>query len=170
MTKLWINIAYIILFFLLTVAVYLTFTFANCSFVNDTFSRILLIAICYLYFYKLKGHLNTQSKVTKKHKRAIKFKKKRWKFSAFSLGLLHFFLVYFATYNLNNYLIESDSKQTIATIKDCSKSRGTEYCVYSYTIDNQYYEIEYCREPYDTTTVIYYSKLPVISRLKNELE
>ncbi len=82
-----------------------------------------------------------------------------------------------ATDTLNDHLILTDNKHTIATIKDCYKSKETKYCVYSYTVYNKPYNIKYWNEPYnlklkenDTTTIIYYSKFPVISKLKKELE
>jgi hypothetical protein len=107
----------------------------------------------------------------------MKFKKTGWNFIALVLFFLHLIIVTKATESLNYYLLLSDHKQTIATIKDCYKSKGTEYCVYSYLVDNKQYDIKYCNEPdnlkfkeFDTTTVIYYSKFPVISKLKNELK
>ncbi len=176
MTKLW-NIVYFILFILLTVTIYGNFTFVDYSFDYVTIIRILLMAICYLYFYILTEHIYTLLKVNKKHETPIKFKKSGWTFIPFVLFLLHLVLVSIATDRLNNYLIDCDNKQTIATIKDCHKSRGTEYCVYSYSVDNKHYEIKYCNEPdnlklkeTDKTTVIYYSKFPIISKLKKELQ
>lgn len=177
MTKLWTNITYIILFILLTFAAYVTFTFVDYSFDYFMIIRCLVMAICGFYFYKLTGHLYTLIKLNKKNHALVKFEKSGWAFIALVLFFLHLILVSIATDSLNDYLILSDSKNTIATIKDCYKSKGTEYCVYSYSVGNKYYDIKYCNEPdnlklkeTDTATVIYYSKFPVISKLKKELE
>jgi|GEM_PF-3814065 len=168
---------YIFLFILLTVATYGTFTCIDYSFDYFIIVRILLMAICYYYFYKATGHIYTTFSVYKKNETQIKFKKNGWKFMASILWIGYLILISIATDSLNNYLIGYDNKQTIATIKDCYKTRGTEYCVFSYSVNNKNYEIKYCNEPNnlkfketDTTTVIYYSKFPVISRLKKELQ
>jgi hypothetical protein len=177
MTKLWSNIIYTVLFILVTIAAYWTFTFVDYPFDFFTLIRIFLMGICYLYFYKLTGHIYALIKLNKKKQTPIKFKNSSWTLIALVLFFLHLILVSIATDSLNDYLILSDNKQTIATIKDCYKSKGTEYCVYSYSVDNKVYDIKYCNEPdnlklkeTDTTTVIYYSKFPVISKLKKELE
>ncbi len=178
MKKTWSNILYLVLFILLTAATYGTFTCIDYSFDYFLIVRILLMSICYFYFYKVTGHIYTTYRVYKKNEKPITFKKSSWTFIAFVLFIVHLITVSIATDSLNNYLIGSDNKETTATIKDCYKTLwGTEYCVYSYSVDNKNYEIKYCNEPdnlkfkeADTTTVIYYSKFPVISRLKKELQ
>jgi hypothetical protein len=177
MTKLWSHFTYIILFFLLTITAYGTFTGVDYSFDYFTIIRVLLIGICYFYFYKLTGHIYTLLKVSKKHETLIVFRKSGWTFVAAILCILHLILVSITTDSLNNYLIKSDNKQAIATIKDCYVSKSTEYCVYSYSVDNKSYELKYCNEPdnlkfkeRDTAIVIYYTKLPVISLLKREFD
>lgn len=171
------NIKYVIIFILLTLATYVTFTFVDYSFDYFMVGRILLMGICYFYFYKLTEHIYTTLREYKKNETPIKFKKSGWTFIAIVLFFAHLISVSIATDSLNYHLILSDSKQTMATIKDCRKSRGTEYCVYSYSVDNKIYEIKYCNEPdnlklkeTDTSTVVYYSKFPVISKLKKELQ
>jgi hypothetical protein len=176
MNKTLVKIIYIVLFILLTAVTYWTFTFIDYSFDYFLIVRILIMSICYFYFYKVTGHIYTTYRVYKKNQTPITFKKSGWTFIAFVLFIVHLITVNIATDSLNNYLIGSDNKETTATIKDCYKTlRGTEYCVYSYSVDNKNYEIKYCNEPdnlkfkeTDTTTVIYYSKFPVISKIKKE--
>lgn len=115
--------------------------------------------------------------IKKKNKYPMRFKKTGYIAIPALLFFLHLLIIGLSVEKLNYYLLVSDKKQTIAVIKNCYKSKGTEWCVYSYVVDNTRYEIKYSNDApklklreFDTTTVFYYSKLPVISKLKREME
>ena len=178
MTKIISNIVYFLLFVGLTIALYAILFLIDYSAGYFTIARVLIMGVCFFYFYKLTGHSAYLTRAKKK-------------LNIFQPGIdiggiliaLCFFILHLALVNvggekLNDKLLAMDNRETIATIKDCHISKGKkEYCVYEYSVDNKHYEIKYCNQPRnlkfkesDTTTVIYYSKFPVISKLKKELE
>ena len=171
------NILYFLLFIGLTVISYATFFFVDYSADYFTILRALIMGVCFFYFYKLTGHLTYLTKAKDKLNAYPFAKNSGGTLIAFLLFIIHLILVNVGGESLNDKLLAMDSGQTTATIKDCYSSKGTEYCVYSYSVDNKHYDIKYCNEPdnlklkeTDTTTVIYYTRFPVISRLKRELE
>ncbi len=168
---------YLFLFIPLSVLAYVTFTFVDQTFYFFTIIRILLLGICYFYFYKLTGHIYKVKNENKKSYAPMKFKRGGLTFFASISFVCYLILGSICAYNFNNALLKYDNKMVIATIKDCYKYRGTEYCIYCYVVDGNNYEIKFCNEPNnlklkenDRTTVIYCTKFPVISKLKSELE
>ncbi len=178
MKNTWLHIKYLLYFILLTITTYLVITFIDYTFDFFIVIKIIPIGFSYYYFYKVTEHINSSLFAYKKKVDPNKFKKNGWTLIIPGILIFAFQIsIALATESLNYQLILSDNKQTTATIKDCSKSKGTEYCIYSYSVDNKNYEIKYCNEStnlklkeYDTATVIYYSKFPIISKLKKELQ
>lgn len=177
MTKIISNILYLLLFLGLTVVSYATFFFVDYFADYFTILRALIMGGCFFYFYKLTAHLTYLTRAKEKLNTYPSAKNSGGTLIAFCLFILHLILVNVGGEKLNDKLLATSNRETTATIKDCYSSKGTEYCVYSYSVDNKHYEIKYCNEPEnlkfketDTTTVIYYSKFPVISKLKKELQ
>jgi len=159
----------------LTAANYAVCTFIDYSFEYFVFIRILVGALSYLYFFHLVGHIYTKLGFDKKRGYPTKFKKTGWSIIPGILFFIHLISVTSATDYINDFLVRSKNSLTFATIKDCHKSRGTEYCVCSYLVDNKYYAIKYNNEPTslklkegDTTSILYYPNIPQIGRLKKE--
>lgn len=177
MTKIIYNILYFLLLLGLTIASYANTFFIDYSADYFTIARVFIMGVCFFYFYKLTGHSTYLTRAKEKINTYPSAKDSGGTLIAFCFFILHLVLVNVGGEKLNDKLLSGDNMETTATIKDCYLSKGTEYCVYEYTVDNKHYEIKYCNEPdnlkfkeSDTTTVIYYSKFPVISKLKKELE
>ena len=177
MTKIISNILYFLLLIGLTVASYAITFFIDYSADYFTIARALMMGVCFFYFYNLTGNLTNLRRAAEKINTYPSAKGSGRTLIAFCLFILHLIIVNIGGGKLNNTLLTMDNRETTATIKDCYSSKGTEYCVYSYSVDNKHYEFKYCNEPgnlkfkeTDTTTVIYYSKFPVISKLKKELQ
>lgn len=156
------------LFIVVSIATYAT-SYVDYSFDHLTLLRILAMGLCYFYFYKLAEYVYTSLSIPAKNQTPA--------FYAFIVFFLHMLLLSIGTDYLNNWLINKSPCETIAMINNCHKSKGTEYCMYSYTIDHKSYTLKYCNEPAnlrfresDTVTIVYFSSFPVISKLKNELE
>jgi len=176
MKNIWLHIKYLLFFILLIITTYLAFTFIDYTFDFFIVIRIILLGFSYYFFYKVTEHIYSSIFEYKKKENLNKLKKNGWVLIIPGILIFAFQIsVAMAIDSLNHQLILSDNKQTTATIKDCSKSKGTEYCIYSYSVDNKNYEVRYCNEStnlkeYDTATVIYYSKFPIISKLRKELQ
>ena len=177
MTKVISNIVYFLLFVVLTIAFYAILFFIDYSAGYFTIARVFIMGVCFFYFYKLTGHSTYLRRAKEKLNTSLHAKKGGGILIALCFFIIHLILVNVGGEKLNDKLLAMDNRETTATIKDCHLSKGKEYCVYEYTVDNRYYEIKYCNDPdnlkfkeSDTTTVIYYTKFPSISKLKKELE
>jgi len=177
MTKIITNILFFLLLIQLTIASYAITFFIDYSADYFTIARVFIMGVCFFYFYKLTGHLTYLKRAKEKLNTYPSAKDNGGTLISFCLFIVHLILVNIGGETLNDKLLATDNRETTATIKDCYSSKGTEYCVYIYSIDNKNYEVKYCNEPdnlkfkeTDTTTVIYYSKFPVISKLKKELQ
>lgn len=171
------SLLYFLLFVVLTMASYAITFLIDYSAEYFTIIRILIMVICFCYFYMLIGHSTYLTKAKLKANTYPSAKNSGGTLIAFCLFIIHLILVNVGGEKLNDRLLATDNKATVAKIKDCNSSKGTEYCVYEYSVENHHYEIKYCNEPAhlkfkesDTTTVIYYSKFPAISKLKKDLE
>ncbi len=177
MTKIISNIIYFLLFIGLTIASYAITFFIDYSADYFTIARMLIMGISFFYFYKLTRHLTILQRATVKFNSYPSAKNSGATLIAFFLFIIQLLIVNLGGEKLNDKLLKSDYRETFATIKDCYSSKGSEYCVYNYTVDNKHYEIKYRNDlnklkfsESDTTTIIYYTKFPVISRLKKQLE
>ena len=177
MTKVISNILYFLLFLGLTIASYAVIFLIDYSAGYFTIARIFIMGVSFFYFYKLTGHSTYLTRVKKKFNTYLRAKDSGGILIAFCFFILHLVLVNIGGEKLNDKLLAMDNRETTATIKDCHVSKGREYCVYEYSVGNKHYEIKYCNEPNnlkfkesDTTTVVYYSKFPVISKLKKQLQ
>ena len=173
MTKNISNFSYFLLFIGLSVASYSIIFFIDYSTEYFTIARVLNIGVCFFYFYKLVRHLTYLKGVAEKLNTYSSANNHGKTLIAFCLLVSHLILIDFGGEKLNEKLLLMDNLETIATIKDCHSSKGTEYCIYSYSVDNKHYEIKYFNnnmkfKENDRTTVIYFSKFPIISKLKKE--
>ena len=170
------KILYFILFLQLTVAQYIVYSFINYSSAVSIL-RIFMMGISAFYYCKLIEHLPFLQKIARSINKHA-FESGSGEILIFwCLFIFHILLLGIGGEKLNNKLLGMDKRETIAIIKNCSFSGEDEYCFYSYSVDNKHYEVRYCNDPNnlqfkqkDTTTVVYYSKFPHISKLKIELK
>ncbi len=175
MTKVFIHILFIIAFIALTIGSYAILFLVDYSFDFFALARIAVMGVAIFYFYLLTKNLDFLKSAKDKLNKFPSAKENGETLVALFLFTIHLLFVNVGGEYLNNKLLASDSRETTATIKDCHKSKGTEYCVYEYFVGNKRYEIKYCNEPdhlkfkeSDTTSIIYYAKFPAISRLKKD--
>lgn len=169
------NIFYFLAFIVLTIVQYLVYFFIDHSSGFSTIARLLLFTFSMFYFLKLTFYVKNLAKT------AVWLEQNTSDGKGVALIflvplVLHILLVDFGGKILNDLLLKSDYKETVATIKECS-TKGTDYCIYSYTVDNRYYEVKYY---YDTNklklkksekiTIVYYPKFPVLCKVKTDME
>lgn len=166
-------VLYLFLFFGITFLLFAMMFLVNSSAIH-LISKLSALGISYFYFYRLCRFL---ASLKKQKADTASPDEKRLNLVTWFVFLIHLVLVNTAGEKLMLYLLMNDHQHTTASIRDCEISKGSEYCIYTYVVDNNHYEIKYCNEPDnlklkqgDTVTVLYYTKFPVISKLKKELE
>jgi hypothetical protein len=83
--------------------------------------------------------------------------------------LLHYVVVIEIAEELNDYLIKSDPQIILATLENCRKLGGTEYCDYCYTVNRKTYKHKILNETTNykngnTIRVLYYKTNPALSK------
>ena len=111
------------LFLSLTVIAYIIDFIIDFSSDYFTFYRILIIILSYYFFYKLSFTIKIINNIN------IKFGNK---LPALFLCIIHLIFINYFGEKFNRFLLNSENRTTIGTIKDCYTSKSTEYCVYSY--------------------------------------
>lgn len=167
------NFLFFISFLVVTLLSYLTDSYIDYSNEGFTLIRILVMGVGLFYFSKLSGHISILQSVKEKLNKYSSAKGRAGAVLPFLLMVIHLVVVAFLTEKINNRLLDNYHLVTTAIIKDCSKSKGAEHCLYSYMVDNSYYEIKYDNEidnyrfkNNDTVKIIYFPFNPVISRFK----
>ena len=76
------------------------------------------------------------------------------------------------TEQINLYLISQHHKTIEAKVVGCHQRKSIEYCVYAYTVDGRYYEVEFQNNHnnvvihyYDDITIEYLPMNPAVSRI-----
>jgi len=171
MIQIFYSILFFVLFWVLTLAFYAVFFLIDNSTFYFMIFRALIMLSGVFYFYMLIEHVTYLKKATEYTGTF---------FVAFCLCMFYIALVIdFGGEKLKTKLLKSSYGETIATIKNCYSSEGSEYCLYSYSLSTKHYEIKYCNEycgsrdtlkkfnEGDKVTIVYYPKFPVLSKLKN---
>lgn len=171
------NSLYLLLFVILTIFTYYSFFLVDQSSATFSFIRIIAMLSCYFYFNRLTKQVSLFQILKEKIDAYPSAKNQGAFLITICLFLSHLILMNVGGEKLNEILIKTDHHETTATIISCYTTKGSEYCKYAYIVDNKKYEIKFLNDPsilnfkeQDTTTIVYFAKAPVLSKLKKELQ
>jgi hypothetical protein len=149
---------YVIGFIVLTLVEYYIYSYIDYSYKYFMVIRLATIGIGYFYFLLAARCFSKNMAIP---------------LFVIIITMVYNVLLLFIFEHINSALLEFKNKETVAVIKDCEKSRGTAYCVYSYRDKNKYYEIRFCNEGSilkyknnDRVMIRYYTLNPAISEIK----
>lgn len=148
----------IYLFSLIILSLFDYYILSYTDFRFDLILRILAMLIGWVYFYFLCEFL---------------LKKRFLSVMSIFIMLFHFVIIMEASEKINYLLLDENYKEINATIKDCTRVGGSEYCVYCYFVNGKYFEKKFLNKAPkyiymkgDKVEIQYYTNNPAISRLK----
>ncbi|MBP6732656.1 MAG: hypothetical protein KA149_11390 [Chitinophagales bacterium] len=161
------------IFVSLTLLMYGVFSYIDYSSIFFGAARALSMLANYFFFLVLCRHVYTLNLVSEKLNQYPSIKNAGASFIGFCLTVIHLVITLYTTETLNDWLLIRNNRQTTATVKDCVKSKGSEYCVYVYFVNGTGYQVKYHNdEPgykfkeYEDIQILYYPPNPIVSKIK----
>jgi hypothetical protein len=156
--------------FILTVSAYAGLSWIDYSMGWYWPFRIVLAGVSLLYFRQLIYSLATYLK-SKTGKNEPESERPEWYLFVLPCALFLALMIR-GTEQMNLYLLSLNHKTTEADVMGCHQRKSIEYCVYTYTVNGRYYEVQFQNNHnnvvtgiYGTLTIEYLPMNPAVSRI-----